>query len=79
MLKDHTTLFKEFMDNPNFKRWLTDTLFNLTCNWRRPELYASSCGDQKTKDQCAHDRNLTRPLSPSCEATHSWKYPLTPN
>lgn len=30
LLADHTELFKQFSDNPNFKRWLTDTVFNTT-------------------------------------------------
>jgi type I restriction enzyme R subunit len=30
MLSDHTELFKQFSDNPSFKRWLTDSVFNLT-------------------------------------------------
>lgn len=30
MLGDHTELFKQFSDNPNFKRWLTDSIFDLT-------------------------------------------------
>ncbi len=30
MLKDETELFKQFMDNESFRRWLTDTVFNLT-------------------------------------------------
>jgi type I restriction enzyme R subunit len=30
MLSDHTELFKQFMDNPSFKKWLTDTIFNET-------------------------------------------------
>ena len=29
-LKDDTELFKQFMDNASFKRWLTDTVFNMT-------------------------------------------------
>jgi type I restriction enzyme R subunit len=29
-LSDHTELFKQFSDNPNFKRWLTDTVFDVT-------------------------------------------------
>ncbi|MBU2763068.1 restriction endonuclease [Acidithiobacillus caldus] len=28
LLSDHTELFKQFSDNPNFKRWLTDTVFD---------------------------------------------------
>jgi type I restriction enzyme R subunit len=30
VLKDDTELFKQFMDNESFRRWLTDTVFNLT-------------------------------------------------
>ena len=30
MLTDHTELFKQFMDNPGFKKWLADTIFNVT-------------------------------------------------
>ena len=30
LLADHTELFKQFSDNPNFKRWLTDTVFDST-------------------------------------------------
>ena len=28
-MKDDTELFKQFMDNASFKRWLTDTVFTL--------------------------------------------------
>lgn len=30
MLSDHTELYKQFSDNPAFKRWLTDTIFTVT-------------------------------------------------
>lgn len=30
ILQDDTELFKQFMDNDGFKRWLTDTVFDLT-------------------------------------------------
>jgi type I restriction enzyme R subunit len=30
VMKDSTELFKQFSDNDSFKRWLTDTVFNLT-------------------------------------------------
>ena len=30
VLKDDTELFKQFMDNESFKRWLTDTVFAIT-------------------------------------------------
>jgi type I restriction enzyme R subunit len=29
-LKDDTELFKQFSDNPDFRRWLTDTVFSMT-------------------------------------------------
>ena len=30
VLKDDTELFKQFSDNESFRRWLTDTVFELT-------------------------------------------------
>jgi type I restriction enzyme R subunit len=30
MLSDHTELFKQFSDNPGFKKWLADTIFSVT-------------------------------------------------
>ena len=30
MLTDHTELFKQFMDNQSFKKWLADIIFNET-------------------------------------------------
>lgn len=30
MLTDHTVLFREFSDNPSFRKWLADTVFGLT-------------------------------------------------
>ncbi len=30
VMKDDTELFKQFMDNESFKRWMTDTVFGLT-------------------------------------------------
>jgi type I restriction enzyme R subunit len=36
VLKDDTELFKQFMDNESFKRWLTDTVFGLTYDQSRP-------------------------------------------
>jgi type I restriction enzyme R subunit len=30
VLKDDTELFKQFMDNDSFRRWLTDTVFRIT-------------------------------------------------
>ena len=30
LLADHTELFKQFSDNPGFKKWLSDTIFQST-------------------------------------------------
>ena len=30
LLNDHTELFKQFMENPQFKKWLSDTIFTST-------------------------------------------------
>ncbi len=30
LLKDDTELFKQFMDDDSFRRWMTDTVFGLT-------------------------------------------------
>ena len=30
MMKDDNQLFKQFMDNDGFKRWMADTVFELT-------------------------------------------------
>ena len=39
LMKDDTELFKQFSDNPEFKRWLTDTIFSAT--YDRPAPTAS--------------------------------------
>jgi type I restriction enzyme R subunit len=36
MMQDDTELFKQFMDNESFKRWMTDTVFGIT--YTRPEV-----------------------------------------
>jgi type I restriction enzyme R subunit len=36
LMKDDTELFKQFSDNPDFKRWLTDTVFGLTYDDSQP-------------------------------------------
>lgn len=32
ILSDNTELFKQFSDNPNFKKWLSDMIFITTYN-----------------------------------------------
>jgi type I restriction enzyme, R subunit len=36
VLKDDTELFKQFSDNPAFRRWLQDTVFGATYSWQLP-------------------------------------------
>jgi type I restriction enzyme R subunit len=36
LMKDDTELFKQFSDNPEFKRWLADTIFSMTYQSQRP-------------------------------------------
>lgn len=35
VLKDDTELFKQFMDNESFRRWMTDAVFGITYEERR--------------------------------------------
>ncbi|GMV68627.1 MAG: hypothetical protein AMXMBFR76_10660 [Pseudomonadota bacterium] len=42
VLKDDTQLFKQFMDNASFKRWVTDTVFGLT--YEAPMATATASG-----------------------------------
>ena len=43
VLKDDTELFKQFMDNEGFRRWLTDTVFGMASQrLRRPEQWGRS-------------------------------------
>ena len=32
IMSDNMELFKQFQDNPDFKKWLSDLVFNLTYN-----------------------------------------------
>jgi type I restriction enzyme R subunit len=45
LISDHTELFKQFSDNPSFKRWMTDMVFDSTY---RPNL----------QDKNEHDENI---------------------
>ena len=35
IMRDQTQLFKQFMDNESFKRWVLDTVFDLTYRGKR--------------------------------------------
>lgn len=37
IMKDDTELFKQFMDNPDFKRWLGDRVFELAYEESHPK------------------------------------------
>jgi type I restriction enzyme R subunit len=37
LLKDDTELFKQFSDNPEFRRWLSDTIFSITYAGESPQ------------------------------------------
>lgn len=39
LLSDHTELFKQFMDNPSFKKWLGDAIFSAT--YQEPDASAA--------------------------------------
>ena len=37
LITDHTELFKQFSDNPGFKKWLSDTVFQATYQQVTPQ------------------------------------------
>ncbi len=37
---DRTELFKQFSDNPAFKKWLSDSIFAVTCQGQADETHA---------------------------------------
>jgi type I restriction enzyme R subunit len=41
LLSDHIELFKQFSDNPSFKKWLGDTIFSVNY---RPQAEQSATG-----------------------------------
>ena len=45
LVKDHTELFKQFVDNPEFGKWLADTVFQAT--YRRPPGAGAGVGAQQ--------------------------------
>lgn len=44
MLADHTELFKQFSDNPSFKKWLGDTIFGVTYQ-QQAEQYSTGASE----------------------------------
>lgn len=48
LISDHTELFKQFSDNPSFKRWMTDMVFDSTY---RPNLQDNNEHDENIKSR----------------------------
>lgn len=66
IMADNMELFKQFQDNPSFKKWLTDMVFNLTYNkegksYEAPEDCHYSIPEQKggmvAESQAAREKN----------------------
>jgi type I restriction enzyme R subunit len=36
LLQDHTELFRQYMENPSFRKWLSDSMFRITYDEKRP-------------------------------------------
>lgn len=47
IMADNMELFKQFQDNPSFKKWLSDLVFNLTYN-KEEKLYEAQPQEHKT-------------------------------
>ena len=47
VMRDDTELFKQFMDNAGFKRWLTDTVFSLAYEPAGTPRNKASCGGRR--------------------------------
>jgi type I restriction enzyme R subunit len=59
IMKDNMELFKQFQDNPSFKKWLSDMVFNLTYNpdgkpYLMPERSTSA---EETLEYSSHDKD----------------------
>ena len=55
IMADNMELFKQFQDNPSFKKWLSDLVFNLTYNKDgkpyKPPQQEHNQGNQDTAQQ----------------------------
>jgi hypothetical protein len=47
VMKDDTELFKQYSDNPDFKRWLADTVFGMTYDGARAGGNHQGAGDRR--------------------------------
>ncbi len=49
VLKDDTEVYKQFVQNPSFKRFVTDMVFGLTIETDEPEVVRDSTGSETTR------------------------------
>lgn len=62
IMSDNMELFKQFQDNPSFKKWLTDMVFNLTYNKEGKPYEALNNVPQVSKDKPAEDGHFQEPM-----------------
>ncbi len=61
-MSDNMELFKQFQDNPSFKKWLTDMVFNLTYNKEGKPYEAPNNVPQVSKDKPTEDGHFQEPM-----------------
>lgn len=62
IMSDNMELFKQFQDNPSFKKWLTDMVFNLTYNKEGKPYEALNNVPQVSKDKPTEDGHFQEPM-----------------
>lgn len=62
IMSDNMELFKQFQDNPSFKKWLTDMVFNLTYNKEGKPYEAPNNVPQVSKDKPTEDGHFQEPM-----------------
>lgn len=62
IMSDNMELFKQFQDNPSFKKWLTDMVFNLTYNKEGKPYEAPNNVPQVSKDKPTEDEHFQEPM-----------------
>lgn len=58
-MKDNMELFKQFQDNPSFKKWLSDMVFNLTYS---PDGKPNALPGTKQKSESPYETHSEPPL-----------------
>lgn len=62
IMADNMELFKQFQDNPSFKKWLTNMVFNLTYNKEGKPYEAPNNVPQVSKDKPTEDGHFQEPM-----------------